>query len=172
MELKNLNTNKRKLQVLLNSFVWLTCIFYTSFAGCTPESTTMTVHPQQEHAAHSKELDVKQIKQPDTMLATPAEKKELMQLVTLPKPETAKNNSKMLEYKSKFAPTRKTIIPVAARGQVHSSRESLRTSKNTITTAEQPSSETAVNLPVLNKPGMADELICVNFDQVDIRIVL
>lgn len=172
MELKNLNTNKRKLQVLLNSFVWLTCIFYTYFAGCTPESTTMTVHPQQEHAAHSKELDVKQIEQPNTMLTKPAEKKELMQLVTLPKPETAKNNGKALEYKSKVAPARKTIIPVAARGQVHSSRESLRTSKNTITTAEQPFSETAVNLPVLNKPGMADELISVNFDQVDIRMVL
>ncbi len=51
--------------------------------------------------------------------------------------------------------------------------------------AEQPHSETAVNLPVLDKPGMAegpqsqfmrignpDELISVNFDQVDIRIML
>jgi len=37
---------------------------------------------------------------------------------------------------------------------------------------EQPFSETAVNLPVLNKPGMADELIYVNFDQVDIRVML
>ena len=38
--------------------------------------------------------------------------------------------------------------------------------------AKQPSSETVVNLPVLNKPGMADELISMNFDQVDIRIML
>src|SRR3972149_6415708 len=42
----------------------------------------------------------------------------------------------------------------------------------TITTAEQPSSETAINLPALKKPGMEDELISVNFDQVDIRIML
>jgi len=37
---------------------------------------------------------------------------------------------------------------------------------------EQPFSETTVNLPVLDKPGMADELIYVNFDQVDIRVML
>jgi len=175
MELKNLNTNKRKPQALLNKFLCLTCIFCASFAGCTPESNTMTVHRQQEHAAqptedlHSKDFDAKQIEQPNTMLTTPAEKKELMQLVTLPKPETAKNNSK---YKSKFTPARKTIIPVAARTQVHSSRGTLATSGSTTTTAEQLSLETTVNLPALDKPGMADELICVNFDQVDIRMVL
>jgi general secretion pathway protein D len=129
----------------------------------------MTVHPQQER---STELDVKQIEQSNIMLATPAEKKELMQLVTIPKPETAKNNSKTLGYKYNVAPARKTIIPVAARTQAHSSRGILATSENAITTAEQASSETAVNLPVLDKPGMADELICVNFDQVDIRMVL
>ena len=37
---------------------------------------------------------------------------------------------------------------------------------------EQLPSETAVNLPVLDKPGMADELISVNFNDVDIRIML
>ena len=37
---------------------------------------------------------------------------------------------------------------------------------------EQSNSEVIVNLPVLDKPGMADELISVNFDQVDIRIML
>ena len=178
MELKNLNTNKRKLQALLNKFLCLTCIFCASFAGCTPESTTMTVPPQQEHSAqptedlHSKDFDAKQIGQSNTMLTPPPEKKELMQLVTLPKPETAKNNSKTLEYKSKFTTARKTIIPVAARTQAHYPGETLTTSKRTITTAEQSSSETAVNLPVLDNPGMADELICVNFDQVDIRMVL
>jgi len=42
---------------------------------------------------------------------------------------------------------------------------------NTASGGEQPFSET-VNLPVLDKPGMADELIYVNFDQVDIRVML
>ena len=43
---------------------------------------------------------------------------------------------------------------------------------NAATAAEQSHSETAVNLPALDKPGMADELISVNFDQVDIRMML
>jgi len=42
---------------------------------------------------------------------------------------------------------------------------------STASGGEQPFSET-VNLPVLDKPGMADELIYVNFDQVDIRVML
>ncbi len=43
---------------------------------------------------------------------------------------------------------------------------------NTIAAKEQQFTETAVNLPKLDKPGMADELIYVNFDQVDIRVML
>ena len=45
-------------------------------------------------------------------------------------------------------------------------------SVSTVAGGEQPFSETTVNLPVLDKPGMADELIYVNFDQVDIRVML
>ena len=48
-------------------------------------------------------------------------------------------------------------------------------SVSTVAGGEQPfseTSETTVNLPVLDKPGMADELIYVNFDQVDIRVML
>jgi len=45
-------------------------------------------------------------------------------------------------------------------------------SVSTLAGGEQPFSETTVNLPVLDKPGMADELIYVNFDQVDIRVML
>ena len=37
---------------------------------------------------------------------------------------------------------------------------------------EQPFSETEIDLPTLNNPGMEDELVYVNFDQVDIRIML
>jgi general secretion pathway protein D len=38
--------------------------------------------------------------------------------------------------------------------------------------AEGPVSRGPVNLPALDEPGMADELIYVNFDQVDIRVML
>jgi len=45
-------------------------------------------------------------------------------------------------------------------------------SVSTAAGGEQPFSDTTVNLPVLDKPGMADEEIYVNFDQVDIRVML
>ncbi|MHC4543157.1 MAG: type II secretion system secretin GspD [Planctomycetota bacterium] len=134
----------------------------------------MKVYPQQEPAAqltesmHPKNLGVKQIEQPNKMLANPTEKKELTQVITLPKPETAKNNIRPSEYTT----TRKTIIPVASKGQADLPGKISTTGDNATTTTEQPSSETVVDLPILDKPGMADELISVNFDQVDIRIVL
>ena len=41
-----------------------------------------------------------------------------------------------------------------------------------VTAAERPPLRPAVTLPALDKPGMADELIYVNFNQVDIRVML
>ncbi len=43
---------------------------------------------------------------------------------------------------------------------------------STIPIDEQSYSETPVHLPMLDEPGKADELIYVNFDQVDIRVML
>jgi general secretion pathway protein D len=131
------------------------------------------MRPQEDNAAqitkdfYTKEFGAKQVERPKAAVTNQAENKELIQLVTLPKHETIKNNSKTSEYTT----TRKKIIQVASREQVDLPEEIAARRKST-TTAEQPSSETAVNLPVLDKPGMADELICVNFDQVDIRMVL
>ncbi len=173
MELKNLKTNKWNLQTLLISISYFACIFCISLASCTPESKTTKIPLKEDIDAQTtegfqaKDFVPKQIEQPKAMFKNPSEKQELMQLVTFPGPETVKNNSGMPEYTT----TRKTIIQVASREQVDLPKEIAARRKST-TTAEQPSSETAVYLPVLDKPGMADELICVNFDQVDIRMVL
>jgi hypothetical protein len=170
MESKKTNTNKRNLRTLLNSLLYFICILCVSFASCTPKSKTTKIRLQEDSDAkttegfQAKEFDAKQFEQPNATLKNPAEKKELMQLVTLPKPKTTK---KTLEHTT----TRKTIIQVASREQIDLPEEIAARRKST-TTAEQPSSETAVELPVLDKPGMADELISVNFDQVDIRMVL
>ena len=159
MESKKTSTNKRNLRTLLNRLLYFVCILCVSFVSCTPESKTpktTKMRPQEDNAAqitesvHPKKLDVKQIEQPKAMFKNPSEKKELMQLVTLPKPETTKNNSKTLEYTT----TRKTIIQVASREQVDLPEEIAARRKST--TAEQPSPETTVNLPVLDKPGMAE----------------
>ncbi|MHC4281347.1 MAG: hypothetical protein ACYSWZ_00005, partial [Planctomycetota bacterium] len=169
-------TKKRNLRMLLNRLLYFVCILCISFASCTPESKTpktTKMRPQEDNAAqitkdfYTKEFGAKQVERPKAAVTNQAENKELIQLVTLPKHETIKNNSKTSEYTT----TRKKIIQVASREQVDLPEEIAARRKST-TTAEQPSSETAVNLPVLDKPGMADELICVNFDQVDIRMVL
>jgi len=177
MESKKTNTNKQNLQTLLNGFFYFVCILCVSFVSCTPESRTpktTKMRPQEDNAAqrtkdfNTKEFHTKQIEQPKAAVTNHTDNKELMQLVTLPKSQTTTNNSKMPEY----TPTRKKIIQVASsREQVDLPEEIAARSKST-TAAEQQSSEAAVNLPVLDKPGMADELICVNFDQVDIRMVL
>jgi len=41
-----------------------------------------------------------------------------------------------------------------------------------VTAAEGPFSQAPVTIPALEEPGMADELIYVNFDQVEIRVML
>jgi general secretion pathway protein D len=178
MDIKIRNTNKPNQRVLLNSSLFLICLCCAILAGCESESNTMTVQPKQELIAqinermHPKGFDAKQIEQPDTVLINPAGKKELRQVISLPKPEAAINNNRPSEYKSNIAPAVSNTIPPANKTQVHSPTEFPPTSGKIITTKEQPSSETAVKLPALDKPGMADELICVNFDEVDIRMVL
>jgi len=132
----------------------------------------MKVHPQQENAGqisesfHSKDVDAKQIERPNAKLTNQAEKQELMQLATFPEPKKTRSNSSPSEYTR----TRKTIIPVASREQINLPGEIA--ARRAITTTREASSESAVSLPVLDNPGMTDELICVNFDQVDIRFVL
>ncbi len=57
-------------------------------------------------------------------------------------------------------------------GATISSGPALGASQRVSGVPEPVSSHTPVNIPVLNEPGMADELISINFDQVDIRTVL
>jgi general secretion pathway protein D len=170
MKLKKPNTHKRKLRMLFNGVLCLICILCVIFASCTPESKTpktTKIRPQEDNTAQvtkdfqTKEFDAKQIERPKAAVTNQAEKKELMQLVTLPKPETTHNNNKI----------RKTIIQVASREQINLPEE-IAARRAIATQAEDSSSESAVSLPVLDKPGMSDELICVNFDEVDIRMVL
>jgi len=177
MDIKKQNTNKLNLRTLLNIVLYSACILCVSFASCTPESKksnkTMKVQPQQENtgqiseSVHSKDFDAKQIGRPNAKLTNQVEKQELMQLATFPEPKKTRNNSEPSEY----IRTRKTIISVASGEQINLPGE-IAARRAIITTTEEKSSESAVSLPVLDNPGMTDELICVNFDQVDIRFVL
>jgi len=175
MELKKPDTYRRNLFANggFNSFLCFTCILCVSFASCTPESRTTKIRPQEDNATQTtegfqaKDFVPKQIERPKAAVTNQAEKKELMQLVTLL--ETKKTTN--ISTPSQYSRTRKTIIPVASREQINLPGE-IAARRAITTTTEDASSESAVSLPVLDKPGMSDELICVNFDAVDIRMVL
>jgi len=80
--------------------------------------------------------------------------------------------SENLGYHSKAASVPKGTILESAETQVHSLGEILATNHDIVVTTEPLSLDPSVRLPILDKPGMADELISVNFDQVDIRMML
>jgi general secretion pathway protein D len=175
MELKKPNTNKRNLQTLLNNILYLACIFCICLVSCTPDNMTLQVHSQQEQAAtltenyNTTEFHARQIEQPDTTLTSTVGNKEQTQVITLPQSQTAPNTRGTPEHTSKVTIAgKRTIIP-GPEAQGGFAGQSSATDKQPVTTVEQT---TGVYLPLIDKPGMADELISVNFDQVDIRIVL
>ena len=178
MELKSSKTNRQKQAVLLDGFFYLMCIFYLGFVGCQPKSEIVTVTPGQENGTQlteslgAKALTAKQIEHLNGTGTNLGDKNEPMALTTFPKPEMTENNRKALRYEPKVTTAHEGTIPAAAKAPVHPLGRILPLNDSTIPVAEQSSSETPVNLPVLDKPGMADELICVNFDQVDIRVML
>ena len=178
MSLIDLDTNRQKTQMLLKSLFSLFCMFCLNFAGCKSESVPVTVHPLQDdvkqltespHSEDSATSRIEQLSITDTSLAA---KNEPMALTAFPIPETANNNSKASRYTSKIIEAGERNIPTAVKPEIYSPGEILAETESVITTQERPSSGPDINIPVLNEPGMADELISVNFDQVEIRTIL
>ena len=166
MSLKNLIASRQEIQKPLKSLFCLTCILCVNFVGCESDSNIMTAHQQQDlfqqHIAGLTEMNTNLDKtnEPAAIMASP-------------KPETPKNNRKALEYESTVTTARKGTIPVFVKTDVSSPEETSAISDNTFTKTAQSSSWTSINLPILlANPTMADELVSVNFDQVDIRMVL
>ncbi|MCH8119839.1 MAG: type II secretion system secretin GspD [Planctomycetes bacterium] len=178
MELKSSKTNRRKQHILLDGFFYLMCIFCLGFAGCQPESEVVTVTAGQENGTQSTEspgaegLTTKKIEHIDGTGGNLDEKSEPMALTAFPKPEMTENNRKALRYESKVTASQKGTIPAPVTTRIHSLGIISPPSDSTIPIVEQSYSETPVHLPMLDEPGKADELIYVNFDQVDIRVML
>lgn len=186
MSLKNLLVNSQKMQMSLKSLFCLMCLLCVNFVGCESDSNSMTVHPRpsrsdpkQKYVAelteslHSKGVDAKQIERSNEMNTNLDKTNEPMTTTAPPKPEPAENNRKALEHEPTVTTDPKETVPVSVKAEMPSPGEISAASDSNITNKTQPSSETTVNLPVLlDNPTMADELISVNFDQVDIRMVL
>jgi general secretion pathway protein D len=164
MKLKRLNINRADQVVLRQGFYGLICIFCLCLAGCRSESKTAKVTPAQTnefqqtraHSAATNTPDSADGNQPTGLTVRPVE-----------------TNDKDLELALEAAEARRKTIPASLKTEAaHYPEISAVTDANAATAEEQMPSDETVELPALDKPGMADELISVNFDQVDIRTVL
>jgi len=180
MELKSSKTDRRKQHVLLDGFFYLMCIFCLGFVGCQPESEVVSVTPGQENGtlltespgAKGKQISSKVV---DSHIdARPGNSKLRFPASSF---DTSFDNAKQdstppVSLSRKVTAAQEGTIPAPAKTRVYSLGGISTPSDSTIPIAEQSYSETPVNLPVLDEPGKADELIYVNFDQVDIRVML
>ena len=181
MSLKKSNTTRQKVWDLLKSLFCFVCIFSVSLAGCKSDSNPAAVAPLQgditglTESLHSNDPAAKQTEQMFLTSTDLAGKKEpARQDVLAGTASSAPSgiNRQQSGYPPKVTAAGNGSSLPSDRAQVRPIAEILPPSGKNIAAAQQPSSETFVNLPALDKPGMADELISVNFDQVDIRTVI
>jgi len=170
----------KNLQKLLEGLLCLVCLLFASFAGCQPKSQIATVAPQKhdrnilpdflgiEGLAFTEANQAKS--QPVNHSYGGSDKIEAA--TTLPTSNTTASDDRALPYESEVSKGRENAMAIPAKTPVHSERENPATSDSIINTAKQLPSETTVVVPKLSNPDMADELISVNFDQVDIRVVI
>lgn len=178
MASKDSNTNRHKVRRLLTSLFCLVGLVWTNFAGCQRKSEVVTTTPGQGNGMQLTEglgaqaLTAKQITQLNGINKNLVQKNRSLALTGFPESETTESNREALGYQSTVTTAAQGTTAAAAETQVYSLGEISATGDSPITNAAEEPSQAAVNLPVLDEPGMADELISINFDQVDIRTML
>jgi general secretion pathway protein D len=180
MELKGSKTDRRKQHILLDGFFYLMCIFCLGFVGCQPESEIVTVAAGQDNGmqlTESPDAKGKQIssKVVDSRIdARPGNSKLGFSASSFDSSfdNTKQDSTPPISLSRKVTASQEGTIPAPVTTRIHSLGGISTPGDSTIPIAEQSYSETPVNLPVLDEPGKADELIYVNFDQVDIRVML
>ncbi len=181
MRLKNLKTNEQRVRKLLTSFLCFICVFCINFIGCESDSTPVTVQPRQEDVMQpnenfrSENIVARQIEQLNKIDTNYAAKNNVGVLTDFPEIKTNDNITGDSQYRSGLAVDVMENTPPAVKTQVYSFGEHLAQNNGPDIASEQLFSQERphmVNMPVLDKPGMADELISVNFEQVDVRTVI
>ncbi len=156
---------------LLKNVLCFVSIFCLALAGCHFKPKLGTVTPGQAdetrltESLHVERLATAQARAPkrqptSTSLRSPDE------------PVVTTNVPTAQRYEKADRATRSETVQASGTTQAHSPEASLAASQGAVSDLEQIPSRIDVNMPVLDKPGMADELISVNFDHVDIRAVL
>jgi len=180
MPLKSLNTTRQKTQKMLKNLFCLLCIFSLSFTSCKSDSKPATIAPLQgditglTESSRSNDLASKQTGQLIRTSADLAGKKDPAALTASSAPPGVTTVGKEsippiegAQVRSIAEITPPTGRNIALPHQLSASDQLL--SKVSDTNQFDRSIGAA---PALDKPGMADELVSVNFDQVDIRAVL
>jgi general secretion pathway protein D len=129
----------------------------------TPAQTNKS---QQAKTRSSAAYTPESSQQPKTISPDLADSNKPMNLTVPTRPGSVDINDKVLELALEAASARKKTISVPSETEAAYYPEISAVTDANLTTTDQ------VILPALDKPGMADELISVNFDQVDIRTVL
>lgn len=143
------------------------------------------VRPQQRNYAqpteklHLQDYDAKGIELLSTMNANRLRKNEQLHSTRFTARKTTAADRRGLAYQPKAVSIPTGDISPSAKTLAHSFGRISAENDGTFAASQQVSPQGArgayrssVNMPALDEPGMADELISVNFDQVDIRTVL
>ncbi len=173
MKLEWLNLNRADQRVLLQGLYGLMCIFCLCFASCRSESKTVKATPaqtnefQQAKAHDAATYTPEPSWQPKTIIQDSANSNQQTTLTVPARPSLVEtdDNASELALLEAAAAHKKTISAPSETETAYYPEIPAATDAN-LTSTDQ------VFLPALDKPGMADELISVNFYQADIRTVL
>jgi len=181
MSLKSLKTNEKRANRLLKNSLCFICVFCINFAGCESDSAPVPVQPRQENIYRpcenfrSENIIARQIEQLNRMNSNYTDNNNSGVSTDFPEIKTSGNITQDSKYSSGLAVDVMRNTPPEVKTQVYSFGEYLAQNSGPDMASEQLFSQERphpVNMPVLDEPGMADELISVNFEQVDIRTVI
>jgi len=176
MRLKNTIKCDRKIRRLLISFLCIACALSANLTGCTNRTKTNTV----DRAACAEQIHpIKTARNRTSPAETEIANRPLLSTINVYEnqdrpatPSISSSASQTAQGESIIDQTQRKAVPSPSHVQIHTSNETLATSESPLTQQNQTYSETTVNIPLFERPGMAEELVSVNFEQVDIRTVL
>ncbi|MBN2457207.1 MAG: type II secretion system secretin GspD [Sedimentisphaerales bacterium] len=158
MTTNDLVTNSQKVNMLLKTFLCLTYILFINLAGCQSDFGTATDHQLHPATQATQELYPNPSIGLNNMLRAEG--------------IAAKRTEQLRQASASLPIENEQTSPVLSTAPEAPSKEPLTTTKTSAPTQKQTSPQATTKLPVLDKPSMADQLVSINFDQVDIRVVL
>ena len=175
MLLRHFKTDGQKGQRLQQGLFVFLCLLTVGFTGCQSESEVADVMPAQAERAHLAQIhnakDLQANGFDDTLgtlssLDQSVESAESILQRIINSAET-KETKDILPVKPQIPPARRRTVTISPKGMAHLLGQGLD-----ITDVNTAVEQTAIDMPLINKSGMTDELISVNFENVDIRTML